>query len=181
MATLSYRTAGESHGKALITLVEGMPAAVPIDKDVIDRELLRRQGGYGRGGRQKIETDKVEFLTGVRMGRTIASPVTLLVKNKDNRLDDPAATPPLHRPRPGHADLAGSVKWLTTDCRETLERASARETTVRVAAGALSRCLLNAFGIEVFGFVRAVGSSRASIAALDDPGIAITGLSELLK
>ena len=108
MATLSYRTAGESHGKALITLVEGLPAGVTVDKAFIDHELRRRQGGYGRGGRQKIETDQVDFLTGVRMSRTIASPVTMLIPNKDSRLDDPSATPPLHRPRPGHADLAGS-------------------------------------------------------------------------
>src|SRR5438477_7291332 len=163
MATLTYRTAGESHGRALIALVEGMPAGVAVDKAFIDGELRRRQGGYGRGGRQKIETDAVEFLTGVRLGKTIASPVTMLIRNKDSRLDDLAATPPLHRPRPGHADLAGSVKWLTTDCRETLERASARETAARVAAGALSRCLLKEFGIEVFGFVRTVGEATAKV------------------
>lgn len=163
MPSLTYRTAGESHGKALITLIEGLPSGVNVDKDFIDGELRRRQGGYGRGGRQKIETDRAEFLTGVRMGRTIASPVTMLIPNKDSRLDDPAATPPLHRPRPGHADLAGSIKWLTTDCRETLERASARETAARVAAGALARCLLRDFGIEVFGFVRAVGPAAAEV------------------
>lgn len=162
MASLNYRTAGESHGKALIALVEGLPAGVPVDQALIDGELRRRQGGYGRGGRQKIETDHAEFLTGVRLGRTIGSPVTMLIPNKDSRLDDLAATPPLHRPRPGHADLAGSIKWLTTDCRETLERASARETAARVAAGALSRCLLREFGIEVFGFVRAVGPATAT-------------------
>src|SRR5256885_1165034 len=159
MATLSYRTAGESHGKAMLALVEGLPAGVPVDQEFIDAELRRRQGGYGRGGRQKIETDHVDVLSGVRLGKTIASPVAMLIPNKDARLDDLQATPPLHRPRPGHADLAGSVKWLTTDCRETLERASARETAARVAAGALSRCLLKAFGIEVFGFVRAVGTA----------------------
>jgi chorismate synthase len=163
MATLSYRTAGESHGPALITLVEGLPAGVPVDSAFIDQELRRRQGGYGRGGRQKIETDRAQFLTGVRMGKTIASPVTMLIPNKDNRLDDPAATPPLSRPRPGHADLAGSIKWLTTDCRETLERASARETAARVAAGALARCMLREFGIEVFGFVRLVGHAEAKV------------------
>jgi chorismate synthase len=163
MGWLSYRTAGESHGKALISLVEGMPAGVPVDKEFIDAELRRRQGGYGRGGRQKIETDHVEFLSGVRLGRTIGSPVTMLIPNKDSRLDDPSATPPLHRPRPGHADLAGSVKWLTTDCRETLERASARETAARVSAGALARCLLKQFGVEVFGFVRAVGPATSQI------------------
>lgn len=160
MATLMYRTAGESHGPALIALVEGMPHGVPIDATLINTELKRRQGGYGRGGRQKIETDTVQFLTGVRMGKTIGSPIALMVPNKDNRLDDPAATPPLYRPRPGHADLAGAVKWLTPDCREVLERASARETTVRVAAGALAKCLLKQFNIDVFGFVRQVGEAR---------------------
>jgi chorismate synthase len=97
----------------------------------------------------------------VRLGKTIASPITMLIPNKDSRLDDLTATPPLHRPRPGHADLAGSVKWLTTDCRETLERASARETAARVAAGGLARCLLKEFGIEVFGFVRSVGPATS--------------------
>src|SRR3954468_11242978 len=168
MPDLTYRTAGESHGKALVTLVEGLPAGVPIDSALIAGELRRRQGGYGRGGRQKIETDAVDFLSGVRMGKTIGSPVAMLIPNKDSRLDDPAATPPLHRPRPGHADLAGSVKYLTTDCRETLERASARETAARVAAGALSRCLLRAFGIEVFGFVRGVGPATASVDVTPD-------------
>jgi chorismate synthase len=163
MAMLSYRTAGESHGKALLALVEGMPAGVQVDVPFIDGELRRRQGGYGRGGRQKIETDHVELLSGVRMGRTIASPVTMLIPNRDSRLDDPAATPPLHRPRPGHADLAGSVKYLTADCRETLERASARETAARVAAGGLARCLLRAFDIDVFGFVRTVGEVTAAV------------------
>src|SRR4051812_47970201 len=162
MSDLTYRTAGESHGKGLITLVEGLPAGVPVDSALIDGELRRRQGGYGRGGRQKIETDRAEFITGVRMGRTIGSPVTMLIPNKDSRLDDPTATPPLHRPRPGHADLAGSIKWLTTDCRETLERASARETAARGAAGGLARCFLKQFGIEVFGFVRTVGQATSS-------------------
>src|SRR5256885_14216536 len=163
MATLSYRTAGESHGKAMLALVEGLPAGVPVDQEFIDAELRRRQGGYGRGGRQKIETDHVDVLSGVRLNKTIASPIAMMIPNKDSRLDDLTATPPLHRPRPGHADLAGSVKWLTTDCRETLERASARETAARVAAGALSRCLLKEFGIEVFGFVRTVGAATASL------------------
>ncbi|HTW94390.1 MAG TPA: chorismate synthase [Tepidisphaeraceae bacterium] len=163
MPTLSYRTAGESHGKALIALIEGMPAGVPVDFTLIDGELRRRQGGYGRGGRQKIETDHAEYLSGIRMGKTIGSPIALLIPNKDSRLDDPAATPPLHRPRPGHADLAGSIKWLTTDCRETLERASARETAARVAAGGVARCFLRIFGIEVFGFVRSVGQATAGV------------------
>ncbi|MCC6422774.1 MAG: chorismate synthase [Phycisphaerales bacterium] len=168
MGLLSYRTAGESHGKALLALVEGMPAGVDVDQEFIDNELRRRQGGYGRGGRQKIETDHVEFLSGVRLGKSIASPIAMLIPNKDSRLDDVKATPPLHRPRPGHADLAGSIKWLTTDCRETLERASARETAARVAAGALSRCLLKAFGIEVFGFVRSVGPAMSDVRVMSD-------------
>jgi chorismate synthase len=162
MATLSYRTAGESHGRAMLALVEGMPAGVTVHNDFIDGELRRRQGGYGRGGRQKIETDAVEFLAGVRLGKSIASPIAMMIVNKDSRLDDLKATPPLHRPRPGHADLSGSIKWLTTDCRETLERASARETAARVAAGALAQCFLKEFDIQVFGFVRSVGSAIGS-------------------
>ena len=156
MAELTYHTAGESHGPALVILVQGLPAGVEVDLDLINTELRRRQGGYGRGGRQKIETDVVEILSGVRRGLTIGSPVAMRLVNKDSRLDDLERTPPVYRPRPGHADLAGSVKWLTTDCRETLERASARETASRVAAGALAKCFLRALDIEVFGFVRAI-------------------------
>lgn len=156
MAELIYRTAGESHGPALTTLVDGMPAGVSVDTDFIDAELARRQGGYGRGGRQRIETDRAEFLAGVRRGRTTGAPIVMQVINRDSRLDDLERTPPVHRPRPGHADLAGSVKWLTTDCRETLERASARETAARTAAGALARCFLRAFDIEALGFVRSL-------------------------
>jgi chorismate synthase len=153
MARLDYRTAGESHGKALIALVEGMPAGVRVDIDAINTELTRRQGGYGRGGRMKIERDAADFLSGVRRGVTIGSPIALHIVNRDFRIDD---APPVHRPRPGHADLAGSLKWLTTDCRETLERASARETAARVAAGALTRSLLSEFGIEVVGYVQQI-------------------------
>jgi chorismate synthase len=160
MATLTYRTAGESHGPAIIALIEGMPAGVPVDKAFIDSELRRRQGGYGRGGRQKIEVDQIQIRSGVRRGKTIGSPIVLEVVNNDSRLDD---APPVHRPRPGHADLAGSLKWLTTDCREVLERASARETAARVAAGALSRCLLREFQIDVFGYVLSIGEVTANI------------------
>jgi chorismate synthase len=156
MASLTYHTAGESHGPALLVLVQGMPAGVRVDVESINAELARRQGGYGRGARQRIESDAVEILSGVRQGVALGSPIALRIANRDARLDDPERTPPVHRPRPGHADLAGSVKWLTTDCRSTLERASARETAARVAAGALARCLLRAFGIEVFGFLRAM-------------------------
>jgi len=157
---LDYHTAGESHGPALITLIQGMPAGIELDMDLINGELRRRQGGYGRGGRQRIETDTAEFLAGVRNGVTIGSPIAVRIANKDSRLDDAHKTPPVHRPRPGHADLAGSVKWLTTDCRGTLERASARETAARTVAGAIARCLLRELDITVFGFVRSVESAR---------------------
>ncbi len=150
---LSYRTAGESHGPTLLAFVEGLPAGLRVDTAFIDAELARRQGGYGRGARQRIETDRVRILSGVRAGVTLGSPVVLEVANADSRLDDAERTPPVTRPRPGHADLAGSIKWLTSDCRGTLERASARETAARTAAGALARVLLREFGIEAFGFV----------------------------
>ncbi len=163
MATLDYHTTGESHGPGMLAVVQGMPAGVPVDLDLINRELARRQGGYGRGGRQRIETDRVQVLSGVRLGHTIGSPVTLMVANKDSRLDDEERTPPVHRPRPGHADLAGSVKWLTTDCRETLERASARETAARVAAGALAKCLLREFDVRIVGFLKGALDAQAHV------------------
>ncbi len=168
MPRLDYQTAGESHGPAMVVVVTGLPAGLTLDAAFIDKELARRQGGYGRGGRQNIEDDKAEFLSGVRQHVTLGSPVTMLVRNKDSRLDDPVRTPPVHRPRPGHADLAGSVKWLTTDCRNTLERASARETASRVAAGAAARCLLREFGIEPFAFVRSVLDAHADVQVTPD-------------
>ncbi|MCP3906309.1 MAG: chorismate synthase [Planctomycetes bacterium] len=166
MSTLLLRTAGESHGPALTTLVDGLPAGLEVDVAFIDGELRRRQGGYGRGGRQKIESDAVTFLAGVRRGRTTGAPIVMQIPNRDSRLDDLERTPPVYRPRPGHADLAGSVKWLTTDCRETLERASARETAARSAGGALARCLLRAFGIETFGFVRGLLDAETGVQPL---------------
>ncbi len=159
---LDYRTAGESHGPALTVLVEGLPAGLPVDTAAIDAELRRRQGGYGRGGRMKIETDAVTILSGVRRGRTIGSPLVMQIPNRDSRLD---TAPEIHRPRPGHADLAGSLKWITDDCRETLERASARETAARVAAGALAKQLLAEFGVRCAGFVLQIGPARATVAA----------------
>lgn len=161
MATLEYRTAGESHGQALIALIEGLPAGVPLDLDAVNQELARRQGGYGRGGRQKIEKDVANILSGVRRGKTIGSPLAIQLVNKDWRIDE---APEVNRPRPGHADLAGSLKWLTTDCRETLERASARETAARVAAGALCKSLLEPFGIYCVGFVSQIGQVKAEVA-----------------
>ncbi len=152
----------------MLVVVQGVPAGLAFDEGCINAELKRRQGGYGRGARQKIESDRVQVLSGVRLGKTIGSPIAMQVVNKDARLDDEAKTPPLTRPRPGHADLAGSIKWLTTDCRSTLERASARETAARVAAGALARLLLREIGIEVFGFVRSVFDQATDIAVTED-------------
>ncbi|MEM7227749.1 MAG: chorismate synthase [Planctomycetota bacterium] len=163
MTKLSYQTAGESHGPALTTLINGLPAGLELDVDFINDELRRRQGGYGRGGRQRIETDKVTFTAGVRRGLTTGAPLVMTIPNKDSRLDDLERTPPVYRPRPGHADLAGSVKWLTTDCRETLERASARETAARTAAGAVACCLLREFDIRVLGFVRAMMDASTDV------------------
>jgi chorismate synthase len=151
---LRYWTAGESHGPALVALVDGFPAGLEVDKGAIDAELVRRQGGYGRGGRQRIETDAVTFLSGLWRGVTLGSPLALEVINKDaklERLED------VDRPRPGHADLPGAIKHLG-GVRAVLERASARETAARVAAGALARQLLAAFGIEVAGWVTELGS-----------------------
>jgi chorismate synthase len=168
---LRFLTAGESHGPALTVIVEGLPAGVPVDRAAVDFDLRRRQGGYGRGGRMKIEKDAVEVLSGVRHGRTLGSPVSFLIRNKDfeNWRDIMAPDPPapetprrvLRYPRPGHADLAGALKYLTDDLRNVLERASARETTARVAAGALARALLGSAGIEVRSHV-----TRISEAAL---------------
>ncbi len=150
---LRYWTAGESHGKTLLAMVDGFPAGLALETDSIDNELARRQGGYGRGGRQRIETDKVEILTGVWKNTTLGSPITLQVVNRDYKLE---RLGDLERPRPGHGDLTGAVKFLGP-IRAILERASARETAVRVAAGALSKQLLGAFGIQVIGFVRELG------------------------
>ncbi len=154
MSLLTYQTAGESHGPAVTCLIHGLPAGLALDIDFINAQLRRRQGGYGRGRRQRIESDAVTILGGVRLGRTTGAPLVIQIPNKDNRLDDLRRTPPVYRPRPGHADLAGAMKWLTTDCRNTLERASARETAGRTAAGAVAGCLLREFGITTFGFVR---------------------------
>ncbi len=150
---LRYLTAGESHGKALLALVDGFPGGVELDTDLIDAELVRRQGGYGRGGRQRIETDHVEVLSGVWRGTTLGSPIALMVPNKDYKLEQMEELP---RPRPGHGDLSGSIKYLGP-IRAILERASARETAARVAAGALARQLLSRFGITPLGYVVEVG------------------------
>jgi chorismate synthase len=146
---LRLLTAGESHGKTLLAVIDGFPAGLKIDTAIIDRELERRQGGYGRGGRQKLETDTVEVLTGTWQGATLGSPVTLAIANRDDKLE---RLKDVERPRPGHGDLTGAIKYLGS-IRGVLERASARETAARVAAGALARQLLAEFGMTVFGYV----------------------------
>ena len=153
---LRYWTAGESHGRALVALVDGFPAGVEIRLETINAELRRRQGGYGRGGRQRIETDQVEILSGVWQGKSLGSPIALEVVNKDAKLE---RLGDLDRPRPGHGDLTGAIKHLGS-IRGVLERASARETTVRVAAGALARQLLSEFGITAFGYTVELGGVR---------------------
>ncbi|MBP7416463.1 MAG: chorismate synthase [Pyrinomonadaceae bacterium] len=164
-----FTTAGESHGKALVAIVEGVPAGLPIDIAAINHELWRRQQGYGRGGRMKIETDTVEILSGVRHGKSLGSPIALTIENKDfvhwqdvmssEELDEQPKNPRLvTRPRPGHADLAGGQKYQTRDLRDILERASARETAARVACGAIAKQLLAAFGIEIKSHVVKLGS-----------------------
>ena len=153
---LRYWTAGESHGKTLLAVVDGFPAGIEIDTDAIDYDLRMRQGGYGRGGRQKIETDKVELLTGVWKNVSMGSPVTLQVINRDYKLEK---LKELERPRPGHGDLTGAVKFLGS-IRNILERSSARETAVRVAAGALAKQILAEFQIECIGFVDELGGQQ---------------------
>ena len=159
---LRFLTSGESHGPGLVTILEGLPAGLAIDFDAITLELRRRQGGYGRGRRMAIESDRAEFLSGVRRGKTTGAPVALLVRNKDwenwqNTMHVEAQAPPgstganraaVVRPRPGHADLAGALKYELEDIRDVLERASARETAARVATAGLARQLLAAFGFD---------------------------------
>ncbi|NQU09233.1 chorismate synthase [bacterium] len=158
MPELRYFTAGESHGPCLLAVVEGLPAGLNLDAAAINRDLARRQQGYGRGGRMKIETDQVEILSGTRSQQTMGSPLTLLVRNKDATIDKlPAVT----KPRPGHADLAGVIKYDRQDARDILERASARETTMRVAVGAVAKLLLAELGIDLVGHLVALGSVPA--------------------
>ena len=167
-----FLTAGESHGKALVGVIEGIPAGLSIDQDAITADLRRRQGGYGRGRRMAIESDAAEILSGVRGGETIGGPIAFLIPNKDwanwQQTMRVAAAAPLDaggperpvvsRPRPGHADLAGAVKYQRDDIRDVLERASARETAARVAAGAIARQLLGRFGVRIVSHVVSIGS-----------------------
>ena len=164
---LRFSTAGESHGEALIALISGLPAGIDIDAAVIDRELWRRQQGFGRGGRMHIEQDRAHILSGVRHGKTIGSPVALQIPNRDWKnwteilpveTGDAGKHKAVEAPRPGHADLAGSLKYNFPDARYVLERASARESTARVAAGAMAKLLLKPLGIEVLSHVVRVGA-----------------------
>lgn len=168
---LRYLTAGESHGKGLVAILEGLPAGLKLSSEDIDQELRRRQAGYGRGKRMEIEKDKVEIISGVRMGRTLGSPIALLIKNLDwenwrqvMMVEDRKAisqnVSPLTRPRPGHADLAGALKYNFDDLRNVLERASARETAVRVAVGAICRRLLSEFEIRIYSRVIQIGGIK---------------------
>lgn len=168
---LRFVTAGESHGETLVATLSGMPAGVPVDLERINRDLWRRQQGFGRGGRMKIETDKAHIVSGVRHGCTIGSPIAILLQNRDWKnwtetlpVEDYEGSSehvrPVNRPRPGHADLAGAIKYNYPEARYILERASARETAARVAAGAFAKLLLSEFGIEVLSHVVAVGDVK---------------------
>jgi chorismate synthase len=176
MSTFRFTTSGESHGPALVAIVEGVPAGVPISGAAIDAELRRRQGGYGRGGRMRIESDRAELVSGVRHGETLGSPVTLVVKNRDwenwtaamspapvDNAGDDAAMRRVFFPRPGHADLVGALKYDRADARDILERASARETAARVAAGAVAKALLSSVGISVGSHVVSLGGVVAAV------------------
>jgi chorismate synthase len=164
---LRYLTSGESHGQALVLTIEGMPSNLPLSAEDIDRDLKRRQQGYGRGGRMKIESDRAQILSGVRWGRTLGSPVSLMIKNKDwvnwEKIMSPEGKEDrnvfITRPRPGHADLSGALKYGHRDIRNVLERSSARETAVRVAAGAIARKFLSEFNISVISYVSEIGGA----------------------
>ncbi len=167
MTRLTWRTAGESHGKSLLGILEGIPAGFKLDIDAVDAELSRRQGGYGRGGRMKIERDHVEIQSGLKGGVTIGSPISFLVPNRDQTIED---LPLPASPRPGHADLAGCQKYGHQDTRAVLERASARETAARVAAGAIARQVIEAFGVEVFSHVVELGGVESSSGCFESAG-----------
>src|ERR671914_2731820 len=167
---LSLTTAGESHGPALVGILTGLPAGLTLDREAIDADLARRQQGYGRSPRQQIEQDRVEVLAGLRHGRTLGTPLALVVQNRDHKNwewgmspwppdgePEGKGTKPVTLPRPGHADLAGALKFGHDDVRNTLERASARQTAITVAAGAVAKALLRELGIAVVGTVRELG------------------------
>src|SRR4051812_85152 len=165
-----FTTAGESHGPGLVAIVEGMPAGLELERGALDSDMARRQLGHGRGGRMKIETDSVEVRSGLRHGRTLGSPIAILVANRDYSNWEERMSPwpvegfepdEVHLPRPGHADLVGAQKYGHTDIRNVLERASARETAARVAAGSIARAFLTALGVSVHSHVLQIASVRA--------------------
>ena len=176
---MRYLTAGESHGQCLTAIIEGLPAGLPLSAAAINQELARRQQGYGRGGRMKIEEDTVEIMSGVRFGITLGSPITLVIKNRDwdnwqerMAVEGPPEGVPVTAPRPGHADLTGVLKYGRHDVRDILERASARETAIRVAVGAVARQLLAAAGIGVASHVVNIGGIRCSTSRSSLPDLA---------
>ena len=184
-----FSTAGESHGESLIALVSGMPAGIPIDNVRVNRELWRRQQGYGRGGRMRIEQDTAHFLSGVRHGKTIGSPIAVEIENRDWKnwteslpvaAGDPAKHKAVASPRPGHADLAGALKYDFPDARYVLERASARESTARVAAGAVAKSLLLELGIDVASHVIRVGRAELTRDAAWEEISALRDMEEVL-
>jgi chorismate synthase len=185
-----FETAGESHGECLVATLTGLPAGIPISLDAINRELWRRQQGFGRGGRMKIETDRVEIVAGVRHSKTIGSPIAIIIQNKDWKnwtevlpVEDVDGAEdkrkPVTRPRPGHADLAGCIKYNLPEARYILERASARETTARVAIGAFAKTLLGQFGIKVLSHVIGIGEVRLQRQACWEELVALSEKSEV--
>ena len=186
MGQLRFITGGESHGAALTAILDGMPAGLRVAREVIDAQLARRQQGYGRGDRMKIETDRVAVLSGLRFGETLGSPITLQVVNHDfanwTERMDPFGTPTGARVtavRPGHADLTGALKYDRADARDILERSSARETTMRVAVGAVCRQLLTALGVTIASHVTEIGGVAVDRAAIHDEDIGVTNSSDL--
>jgi len=169
MSSITFLTSGESHGKGLVGLIDGVPSGFALTASDINDDLVRRQAGYGRGGRMKIESDRAEILSGVRWGKTLGSPIALIIKNSDwenwrqgmsESLNDEASIPPVILPRPGHADLAGAIKYDTKDVRNILERSSARETAMRVALGAVAKKILQEFGVLIGSYVCQIGTAR---------------------
>jgi chorismate synthase len=188
---LRFETAGESHGECLVATLTGLPAGIPVSLETINRELWRRQQGYGRGGRMKIETDRVELVAGVRHSKTIGSPIGLIIRNNDWKnwteampVEDFESSAEkfkqVTRPRPGHADLAGAIKYDFHDARYILERASARETTARVAVGALAKAFLAPFGIQVLSHVIAVGPVKLERQATWEELVTLSRRDEVL-
>src|SRR5271154_6348733 len=186
---LRFETAGESHGECLLATLTGLPAGVPVSLEAVDRDLWRRQRVYGRGGRMKIETDRARIVSGVRHSKTIGSPIGIIIENKDWKnwtevlpVEDGAEDKkkPVTRPRPGHADLAGSIKYNFSDARYVLERASARETTARVAVGALAKAFLGEFGVAVLSHVVGVGEARLERAVCWDEVVGLSLRDEVL-